>query len=223
MKTTKTHEEALALARLWMVNMSDDPLHLKGQARNQWYTTFGLLTDFLNELYFQKPVAVEDVAGQLAEQTPPVAEEPGKKASDEGYKFVDWFLALLKETEAPKLDVTDSMRNRWADTYDKMIRIDKRTKEQIVAVCKWARNDSFWRQNFLSPNRLRERKDDVMWFDLFLTRVGPGHGGTMPVGLDIYKEPEGWRGKAASMWPDMQMPDKWSDLSSTIRNALLQK
>lgn len=218
MKTTKTHEEALAIARQWMVNMSDAPLHLKGEARNQWYTTFGLLIDFLNELYFPKPDPV-------AEAAPPDGgeERPEDKISPEGHKFAEWFFNLLVETGAPKMEVTNATKNRWAQTYDKMIRIDKRTKEQIVAVCKWARNDSFWRQNFLSPNRLREKKDDVMWFDLFLNKIGPSHGGTMPVGPDIYKEPEGWREKAASMWPDMQMPDKWSDLSSTIRNALLQK
>lgn len=152
------------------------------------------------------------------------AEElPGKEPSEDAKKFVEWFMKLLKETDAPTMQVTDASRRRWAQTYDRMIAIDKRTKEQIVAVCRWARNDPFWRQNFLSPNKLRDKKDDVMWFDMFLARVSPSGGGTMPVGPDIYTEPEGWREKAAQKWPDMEMPEKWTDLSATIRNALLQK
>jgi hypothetical protein len=128
MKTTKTHEEALALARRWMVDNEDEPRNLVEQgAREHWYMTFGFLTDFLNELYFPKPKPA-DAPAQLAEAAPPDAQDPGKKASDEGYKFVDWFLALLAETEAPKIEVTEATRNRWADCYDKMIRWPRRQR-----------------------------------------------------------------------------------------------
>ena len=215
MKTTKTHEEALALARRYVVENYGEPRG--ADSLTHWYQTFGFLTDFLNELYFPKP---DPVAEEPKEE-----EEPEKKASDEGYKFVDWFIALLKETDAPKLDVTDSMRNRWADCYDKMLRLDKRTKEQIVLVCRFGRHDPFWRQNFLSPSKLRDKKDDVMLFDRFLakatadTTFSPGRP---KAGPDIYSEPPNWRGAYILKFPNAELPESWASLSSTIRNALLE-
>jgi hypothetical protein len=226
MKTTKTHEEALALARRWMVDNEDEPRNLVEQgAREHWYMTFGFLTDFLNELYFPKPKPA-DAPAQLAEAAPPDAQDPGKKASDEGYKFVDWFLALLAETEAPKIEVTEATRNRWADCYDKMIRIDKRTKEQVVLVCKFGRHDPFWRQNFFSPSKLRDKKDDVMLFDKFLAKATTDTTftpGRPKAGPDIYSEPPNWREAWNIKFPDAARPATWAELSSTIRNALLEK
>jgi hypothetical protein len=218
MKTTKTHDEALALARRWMVDNDDEPGCLRGEARELWYMSFGFLTDFLNELYFPKPEPGTD--------EPKEEEEPTKKASDEGYKFVDWFVSLLTETEAPKLDITEAARNRWADCYDKMIRIDKRTKEQVVLVCRFGRHDPFWRSNFFSPSKLRDKKDDVLLFDKFLAKATADTTftpGRPKAGPDIYSEPLGWRELAAKKWPDMEIPRLWLDLSSTIRNALLEK
>jgi hypothetical protein len=218
MKTTKTHEEALALARRWMVDNDDEPGCLRGEARELWYMSFGFLTDFLNELYFPKPEprAVE----------PKEEEEPTKKASDEGHKFVDWFLALLAETEAPKIEVTEATRNRWADCYDKMIRIDQRTKEQVVLVCKFGRHDPFWRQNFFSPSKLRDKKDDVMLFDKFLAKATTDTTftpGRPKAGPDIYSEPPLWREAWKVKFPHTEEPPAWGALSSTIRNALLEK
>lgn len=102
-------------------------------------------------------------------------------------KFVDWFLALLAETGAPKPVLTPSARALWADTYDKLIRIDGRSKDDIKAVCRWARNDAFWRQNFLSPAKLREKKDGVPWFDHFLTRSLTGSSQS-PAGSGLHPQ-----------------------------------
>lgn len=222
MKTTKTHEEALALARRYVVENYGEPRG--ADSIQHWYQTFGFLTDFLHSLYFPPPEQPSSPTSSTTVQQE-AEEEPEKKASDEGYKFVDWFLALLKETEAPKLDVTDSMRNRWADCYDKMIRIDKRTKEQIVLVCRFGRHDPFWRSNFMSPSKLRDKKDDVMLFERFLakatadTTFSPGRP---KAGPDIYSEPPDWRERWNKKFSHMELPDSWASLSSTIRNALLE-
>lgn len=102
--------------------------------------------------------------------------------SAEGGKFVDWFLGLLAETGAPAPKLTPSIRATWALSYDRLIRIDGRSKEEVKEVCRWARNDSFWRGNFLSPVKLRDKKDGVAYFDLFTAkmtnRAGTGTGGS---------------------------------------------
>lgn len=91
--------------------------------------------------------------------------------SPEGNLFVEWFLQLLDRTEAPKPKLTIPAKSNWAIAYDRMLRIDGRTKDEVKAVCQWARSDSFWRKNFLSPIKLRERKDGVQYFDLFLSQM----------------------------------------------------
>jgi hypothetical protein len=233
MKTTKTHTEALAIARQWIVERDGEPGYLSPTQRDQWYMLFGYLADFLNELYFPKPKPADapaqlpDAYSHLEQPAQPnTIEEPSKKASDEGYKFVDWFLALLAETEAPKIEVTEATRNRWADCYDKMIRIDQRTKEQVVLVCKFGRHDPFWRQNFFSPSKLRDKKDDVMLFDKFLAKATTDTTftpGRPKAGPDIYSEPPNWREAWKTKFPDTAVPESWASLSSTIRNALLEK
>lgn len=101
---------------------------------------------------------------------PPKSAEP----PSEGQRFVIWFVELLQVTGASPA-LTPAVKENWADCYDKLLRLDGRTKEQIKAVCRWAREDAFWRKNFLSPMKLREKKDGIMYFDLFLARMNePG-------------------------------------------------
>jgi hypothetical protein len=38
---------------------------------------------------------------------------------------------------------------------------------------------------------------------------------------DIYTEPPDWRERAAAKWPGVTLPEKWADLSPTLRNDLL--
>ena len=88
-----------------------------------------------------------------------------------GLAFADWFRTLLPGT----MRLAPRWRENWARCYDEMIRIDRRTPEQIAAVCRWARADSFWggSGNFMSPLKLRDRKNDVQLFDRFLSAMNP--------------------------------------------------
>lgn len=101
-----------------------------------------------------------------------ISPKPETHPNHEAEKFVDWFLSLLSETGAPVPPLTKPNRYAWADAYDKMVRLDARTKEQVKEVCRWARNDKFWAQNFMSPSKLRDKKDGVMFFDQFLNKMG---------------------------------------------------
>jgi len=59
-----------------------------------------------------------------------------------------------------------------ADVYRKEIRdlmsIDNKSPDEIVKVIKWARNDDFWKSNFMSITKLRKRnKEKVKYYDVF--------------------------------------------------------
>lgn len=45
----------------------------------------------------------------------------------------------------------------WADDFEKMLRIDGNTQQEIEAVILWCQNDNFWKNNILSASKLREK------------------------------------------------------------------
>jgi hypothetical protein len=101
------------------------------------------------------------------EPQPPAAQKKEDEVSLDAQAFVEWFLDLLGKTGAKITPLTPANRANWALCYDRLIRIDGRSKEQIRAVCEWARNDTFWKRNFMSPMKLRDKKDGVSYFDRF--------------------------------------------------------
>ncbi len=96
------------------------------------------------------------------------AESKEKKHSERGEKFAEWFKTLIPADS----NLASSWKASWAKCFDDMMRLDKRTDEQIMSVCKWARSDSFWSSNFQSPLKLRDRnKDKVQYFDVFSQKM----------------------------------------------------
>lgn len=60
----------------------------------------------------------------------------------------------------PKAKVPDDLE-KWANDIDLMIRIDKRTEEEIDAVIKFSQLDNFWKTNILSAGKLRKQFDQL--------------------------------------------------------------
>ena len=49
----------------------------------------------------------------------------------------------------------------WCKDIDKMIRIDKRYPVEIEKIINWCQNDSFWKNNILSMDKLRKQYDQL--------------------------------------------------------------
>lgn len=138
--------------------------------------------------------------------------------SEEGQLFAKWFRLLLKETGDDQTITTDQLK-LWGTTYDALIRIDKRTKDQVKRVCTWARNDDFWREQFQSAAKLRRKdKDGVKYFDKFLTKLGADQPATLTD--SIYARPpapDDWRKRLdwllANALPDIR-PELRADLET---------
>lgn len=107
-----------------------------------------------------------------ASASPPPDELPlDSHANPEADAAVDWFIALLTETGSKPPKLSPSARRGWADAFDKLIRFDGHTLDRVKAVCRWARNDPFWRQNFMAPPKLREKKHGVSYMDHFANKI----------------------------------------------------
>jgi len=64
----------------------------------------------------------------------------------------------------------------WAKSFDLMIRRDKRAVEDIRVVMEWCQRDSFWKGNILSPDKLREKFDQLTVKMKSVTRVDKPKG-----------------------------------------------
>jgi hypothetical protein len=85
-----------------------------------------------------------------------------------GLSFADRFRGTLPE----KVSLVAGWREKWARTYDDLIRLDKRDPGEIERAWQWARGDQFWASQFQSPLKLRKRnRDGVTYYDLFVARM----------------------------------------------------
>lgn len=69
---------------------------------------------------------------------------------------------LLEKILSRNLNHKKPNLQTWAKEIDLMIRIDKRTPENIRRVIEWCQNDSFWYKNILSTSKLREKFDELV-------------------------------------------------------------
>lgn len=51
---------------------------------------------------------------------------------------------------------------KWADVFDKILRIDKREHEEVVLLIRFAHAHDFWKSNILSPDKLRKQYSKLL-------------------------------------------------------------
>jgi hypothetical protein len=90
-----------------------------------------------------------------------------KSFTTESIQFAQWFKSSLPENT----NLSANWRESFAQEFENLVRIDKRSPDEIREVCRWARQDGFWRSNFYSPAKLRKRKDGVQYYDILLQKM----------------------------------------------------
>lgn len=65
-------------------------------------------------------------------------------------------LAELIRERDPKAKVAPDSA-RWLTSIDRLLRLDERPASEVESVIRWAQADTFWRNNILSPDKLREQ------------------------------------------------------------------
>jgi hypothetical protein len=85
------------------------------------------------------------------------SEKPVKTKNDANEKYSELLNDLELELPENARKNTKNERLKKLDTLRKLIEIDNYTPEHIKKMVLWARNDDFWRSNFLSINKLRQK------------------------------------------------------------------
>lgn len=81
------------------------------------------------------------------------------KFSQDDLDCANWFYGLLK-----KLNPNHKKPNieNWADDIRKIVNIDNRSYNEISDLMLWVNQDGFWSTNVLSPNKLRDKWDQLI-------------------------------------------------------------
>ncbi len=95
----------------------------------------------------------------------------------------------------PKAKITAKQFSKWAVEADRMMRLDKRTAEEVRDLINWSQADMFWSKNILSMTKLREQ------FDQLTVRR-----------KSKQKQNEGEYGESEDYKPN---PPRWPDLSDS--------
>ncbi|MGE0755719.1 MAG: phage replication protein [Pirellulaceae bacterium] len=86
------------------------------------------------------------------------ATKAGTKYSPEDEQLAQWIWSLIVAMQPgrkpPRMD-------KWASTIRLMREVDGRTHDEIRKLFGWCNRDEFWRTNILSPEKLREKWDDL--------------------------------------------------------------
>lgn len=87
-----------------------------------------------------------------------------KRYSDDSFeiKCVSYLIKSVKD-EMPnaKVPSSDEQIDKWCDNIEKMVRLDKRTQDDIYNTLVFARTDSFWKVNIRSTSKFREKYETL--------------------------------------------------------------
>ena len=123
-----------------------------------------------------KPIPLEDEDESEDEErrregNPNPNKVAGKKEKEYPEEVLNTYTLALPFFDKEYHPRTPSTQGKWLDTIDKLIRIDKRTPEQILDVIAKTRADAFWRLNFRSIIKLRDKnKEDIPYLVVFEKR-----------------------------------------------------
>lgn len=87
---------------------------------------------------------------------------PAFAADSDPYRAAAYLKKRILENYPSHRPITEEQLQKWAQTIERMLRIDKRDKYDIVDVIDYAQDDEFWRANILSADKLREKYDTLI-------------------------------------------------------------
>lgn len=97
---------------------------------------------------------VRRVVGKLA-----VVESLDESQNSPLWKAAERLCALLNERVIANGFNPFAVNKKSVGVMEKLLRLDKRTEEQVVEIINWASQDSFWYMNIRSPEKLRKHFD----------------------------------------------------------------
>jgi hypothetical protein len=118
--------------------------------------TRGMIITITNYEKYQDPSNYQD----QPKPKRPAVEKPAPAFLPESteHKIASHLLTCIKFNRP---NIKEPNLQTWAKEIDLMIRLDKRDPAEIFKIIEWCQQDSFWSQNILSTNKLRQHYDKL--------------------------------------------------------------
>ena len=131
------------------------------------YSKYQLLDCYTNQQNNQQSTSNQPAINnkQEVKEVKKVKKEP-KTLSSEALRLSTLLADKILENNPDHRDLSNGKRdkaiNRWGADIDKMIRLDNRQESEIESVITWCQENSFWRKNILSGEKLRAQYDKLI-------------------------------------------------------------
>ena len=128
-----------------------------------------------------------------------ISSTPKKSETIFRAEVVDCYYDCIEYFDTHLHPKTKAITSNWLDTIEKMNRIDKIPFEKIVDIVRWARENDFWKTNFLSIVKLRKKNNDgtmysVVFNEKLKSRPNDKRKSERKVVADRYKQrSEDWQ------------------------------
>jgi hypothetical protein len=98
-----------------------------------------------------------------SDKSPATRHKTQQKFADDSVEMqlAMYLFSKIEENNPDHKKLTDSQKQKWADSIRLMIERDKRTPQQIHNMIDWCQADDFWKQNILSTAKLRKQYDTM--------------------------------------------------------------
>ena len=105
-----------------------------------------------NSSYIMNPIEEPNKKCPMSEASPP----PSVSAEAETLSFF-----LFKKIQEWKPNIKKPNMTSWFQAMDRLLRIDKRSYDEIHEMILWIQDSDFWKPNILSPEKLRKQFDVI--------------------------------------------------------------
>lgn len=105
----------------------------------------------------------DNIKESISEKLPATSHKSKKKFADDSteMRLAMYLFAKIKENNSEHKLLTNSQKQKWADSIRLMMERDNRTAQQIKNMIDWCQQDDFWKQNILSTAKLRKQYDTM--------------------------------------------------------------
>jgi hypothetical protein len=133
------------------------------------------------------------VADSIADEAQAEPEPPQFSEESDPHQLASLLrsLILTNNPTARLRTQTPKQFQAWCAEIDRMLRLDQRTPGNVEGVIRWSQADDFWKQNILSPSKLRE-KYDQLWLRFTANPKTIPRAASPPIDTSpIVEDPEG--------------------------------
>ena len=138
-------------------------LHEKPMLKNR--TLDKSMQDNGTQRYHQEKITSKEdnIKESISEKLPATSHKSKKKFADDSteMRLAMYLFAKIKENNSEHKLLTNSQKQKWADSIRLMMERDNRTAQQIKNMIDWCQQDDFWKQNILSTAKLRKQYDTM--------------------------------------------------------------